>query len=40
MVTSPGHPGQYSSSYDCLWLAQVPPGYRVKIAFTVFNVEV
>ncbi|XP_018415220.1 PREDICTED: ovochymase-2-like [Nanorana parkeri] len=33
------HPGKYSSNADCKWIITCPVSFRIKVTFTVFEVE-
>uniref|UniRef100_A0A673BJS4 CUB and Sushi multiple domains 2 n=1 Tax=Sphaeramia orbicularis TaxID=375764 RepID=A0A673BJS4_9TELE len=38
-VFSPGYPEEYPSSADCSWLITVPPGFGIKLNFTLLQVH-
>ncbi|XP_073397928.1 astacin-like metalloendopeptidase [Dendrobates tinctorius] len=39
VVTSPGFPTKYFPSSDCQWSIVAPPGYKVRLSFTSFVLE-
>ena len=38
-ITSPNYPRNYPSNANCVWRITVPPGYRVQLSFSAFNLE-
>ncbi|XP_055471227.1 mannan-binding lectin serine protease 2 isoform X1 [Psammomys obesus] len=38
-LASPGFPGQYGNNQDRSWTLTAPPGYRLRLYFTHFNLE-
>ncbi|EEC11904.1 cubilin, putative [Ixodes scapularis] len=38
-VSSPGYPGHYPSSRDCMWTVAVPPGKRIQIHLATVQME-
>uniref|UniRef100_A0A4W3GTR3 Metalloendopeptidase n=1 Tax=Callorhinchus milii TaxID=7868 RepID=A0A4W3GTR3_CALMI len=39
IITSPNWPDKYPSRKECTWAISATPGHRVKLAFSVFEVE-
>ncbi|XP_048681763.2 CUB and sushi domain-containing protein 2 isoform X3 [Caretta caretta] len=40
MILSPGWPGFYKDSLNCVWVIEAQPGYPIKITFDRFKTEV
>ncbi|MEE6484219.1 hypothetical protein FKM82_013795 [Ascaphus truei] len=40
MILSPGWPGFYKDSLNCVWVLEAQPGYPIKITFDRFKTEV
>ncbi|XP_051775015.1 CUB and sushi domain-containing protein 1 [Erpetoichthys calabaricus] len=40
MILSPGWPGFYKDSLNCVWVIEAQPGYPIKIIFDRFKTEV
>lgn len=38
-LASPGFPGKYANNQEQRWTLTAPPGYRVRLYFTHFNLE-
>lgn len=38
-LVSPGFPGNYANNQDRSWKLTAPPGYRLRLYFTHFNLE-
>ncbi|XP_029418625.1 mannan-binding lectin serine protease 2 isoform X2 [Nannospalax galili] len=38
-LASPGFPGEYANNQDRRWTLTAPPGYRLRLYFTHFNLE-
>lgn len=38
-LVSPGFPGNYGNNQDRSWTLTAPPGYRLRLYFTHFNLE-
>ena len=38
-IYSPGYPNNYGKYENCNWLIQAPPGQRVLLSFTKFDIE-
>ena len=41
VIVSPGHPtSHYGHGLSCSWVVQAPPGFRIRVRFTAFQLEV
>ncbi|XP_043915904.1 CUB and sushi domain-containing protein 1-like [Protopterus annectens] len=40
IILSPGWPGFYKDSLNCVWIIEAQPGYPIKITFNKFKTEV
>ncbi|XP_012283189.1 bone morphogenetic protein 1 [Orussus abietinus] len=38
-ITSPNYPNDYPGRKDCVWHFTTTPGHRIKLMFTVFDIE-
>lgn len=38
-LVSPGFPGEYANNQERRWTLTAPPGYRLRLYFTHFHLE-